>query len=72
MTLILKAHLFNNNKTLKYPIDAREYGIQGMAIVQFVIDKDGNIQDIYVVRGICDSIRKEVTRVVSSMDKWVP
>ncbi|MBK8626276.1 MAG: energy transducer TonB [Saprospiraceae bacterium] len=59
-------------KKLKYPIIARDYGVQGTAIVQFVIDTDGSVVDINVVRGICQSIKDEVTRVVKSFPAWDP
>jgi len=59
-------------KSLKCPADAREHGVQGMAIAQYLIDKEGNVQDVEVIRGLCQSIRDEVTRVISGMPKWVP
>jgi len=57
---------------LRYPADAREFGVQGMAIIQYVIEKDGTVSDVEVIRGLCDSIREEVQRVVSTMPTWTP
>lgn len=59
-------------KTLRYPSFARENDIQGQAIVKFVVGKDGNIKDIVVLRGVCESIKKEVTRLMKSFPTWKP
>ena len=57
-------------KNIKYPAFAREMGIQGTSIVQFVIKKDGKIEDIRCLRCICKEIREESLRVVRLLDKW--
>lgn len=59
-------------KKLRYPVQARVYGVQGQAIVQFVVDVDGNIIDINVIRGVCKSIKDEVIRLVKSFPKFHP
>lgn len=59
-------------KNLKYPPMAREYGLEGMAIVQFVIDEAGKLTELDVVRGLNQEITDEVTRVVKLLDNWVP
>jgi protein TonB len=51
-------------KNLKYPRMAREYGVQGSAIAQFVIDKDGSITDINIKRGLCQDIKNEIIRLL--------
>ena len=58
--------------TIHYPANARELGIQGTAAVSFVVDKDGSIKNVEVLKGYCDSIRDECIRVVSGMPKWTP
>ena len=58
--------------SLRYPSLARENDVQGMAIVQFVVNKEGVVEDVSIVRGICDQIRDEVLRVVNKMPNWVP
>lgn len=58
--------------SLRYPADAREKGIQGKAVLRFVVDKEGNITDLVAIRGICQSIEAECLRVVRSMPKWNP
>ena len=58
---------------VKYPVIAQENGIQGRVICQFVVNKDGNIVDVEVVRSGGDpSLDKEALRVVKSMPKWKP
>jgi len=58
---------------VKYPTMAQENGVQGRVICQFVVNKDGNIVDIEVVRSAGDaSLDKEAVRVIKSMPKWKP
>jgi protein TonB len=59
-------------KALKYPVVAAENGIQGRVTCSFVVNKDGTIVDIEVVRGIDASLDKEAQRVISTMPKWQP
>lgn len=59
-------------RNIRYPSDAREDGVDGTAITKFVIDKDGHIQDIVVMRGLCTAIKKECERVVKTMPPWIP
>ena len=61
------------NENVMYPEIARENGIQGRVICQFVVNKDGSISDIEVVRSGGDpSLDKEAIRVIKSMPKWKP
>lgn len=57
---------------IEYPADAQENGIQGRVTVQFLIDVDGSVKDVKVVRGVHASIDKEAVRVISSSPKWSP
>lgn len=59
-------------KNVKYPVIARENGIQGKVYVQFVIEKNGGISDVRIVRGVDTSLDKEAARVVGIMPKWTP
>lgn len=59
-------------KSLRYPADARKFGVEGNAIVQFVVEKDGSIVDISVIKGLCQSIKNELIRVVKTFPKWQP
>lgn len=60
------------NKNLVYPVIAQENNISGQVVVQFVVGKDGSIEDIVVVRGVHESLNKEAIRVVKAMPKWIP
>lgn len=57
---------------IKYPVIAQENGIQGRVITNFVVEKDGSITDVQVVRGVDPSLDKEAVRVIQSMPKWKP
>lgn len=61
------------SENVKYPVIAQENGIQGRVICQFVVNKDGAIVDVEVVRSGGDpSLDKEAIRVIKSMPKWNP
>lgn len=57
---------------IKYPAMAAENGIEGRVVVQFVVERDGSVSGVHVVRGVDSSLDKEATRVVSQMPKWIP
>ena len=56
----------------KYPEAAMENQIQGTVWVQFIIDKEGNVTNVKVVRSVDPYLDKEAIRVVKSMPKWKP
>lgn len=57
---------------IKYPKEAKEKGEQGRVIVQFIVEKDGSITDVKVVRSVSPILDAEALRVISSMPKWKP
>ena len=57
---------------IRYPEVARTSGITGTVYVQFVVEKDGSISDVKVLRGIGGGCDEEAVRVVKSMPKWKP
>ncbi len=60
-------------ENVKYPVIAQENGIQGRAICQFVVNRDGSIVDVVVVRSAGDaSLDKEAIRLIKTMPKWTP
>lgn len=59
-------------KNMKYPAAPRRMGIEGSVFVQFVVDKEGNISDIQVIKGIHADCDKEAMRVVKMMPPWKP
>lgn len=60
------------NDNIKYPVIAQESGIQGRVICQFVVNRDGSIVDIEVVRSVDKSLDAEAVRVISRMPRWTP
>ena len=60
------------SKNIKYPVVAEENGVQGRVVVTFVVEKDGSITDVRVVKSVDPSLDKEAQRVVKSMPKWIP
>ncbi len=59
-------------KHMQYPPMAAENGIQGRVTVGFVVEKNGTISNVRVLRGVDPSLDKEAVRVVKSMPKWNP
>jgi periplasmic protein TonB len=59
-------------QNLKYPVIAQENGISGRVYVSFVVDRDGSLTNVQVVRGVDPSLDKEAVRVVKSSPKWTP
>jgi len=57
---------------MKYPTMARESGIQGKVYVTFVVEKDGRVTDVKILRGIGGGCDEEAVRVVKAMPKWTP
>jgi len=59
-------------KNIKYPQIARESSIQGRVFVNFVVEPDGSVTNVKVLRGIGGGCDEEAMRVVKSMPKWKP
>ncbi|WP_421871293.1 energy transducer TonB [Marinoscillum sp.] len=57
---------------MNYPEAARRLNISGMVFVQFVVEKDGSITDVKVVKGIGAGCDEEAMRVVSEAPAWKP
>jgi TonB family protein len=57
---------------LKYPVEAQKNKVEGRVIVRFVVDKDGAVKDVEVMRGLSPETDAEALRVVNAMPKWVP
>lgn len=56
----------------KYPADAKAEGVEGRVVCSFVVDEDGNVVEVKVVRSAHPSLDAEALRVISSMPKWQP
>ncbi len=59
-------------KELKYPKEAIDRGIEGAVFIQFVVERDGSIGEVKVLRGIGGGCDEEAVRVVQGMPKWSP
>ena len=59
-------------KNIKYPQIARESGIQGRVFVNYVVEPDGSVSNVKVLRGIGGGCDEEAMRVVKAMPKWKP
>ena len=57
---------------VKYPEEALKAGIQGRVTAMFVINEDGSVGDVEIVRSYHSSLNAEAIRVVKSMSKWTP
>ena len=59
-------------ENIKYPDEAREFGVEGTVYVGFVVEKDGSIKDAKVLRGIGKGCEDEALRVIRLMPNWKP
>lgn len=59
-------------KNIKYPADCKREGIRGRVIVQFIVEKDGSLSGINVVKGVHPQLDAEALRVVDAMPNWIP
>ena len=59
-------------KNVKYPQMAKDAGIKGTVYVQYIINRQGNVDQIEVVRGVHPSLDKEAIRVVKRLPQFVP
>lgn len=59
-------------KNLNYPQEAIEKGIEGRVFVGFIIDVDGSVTDVKLLRGIGGGCDEEAIRVIKSLPKWRP
>ena len=60
------------SKNIRYPEEARKNSIQGRVIATFVVEKDGNISNIRVVKSVDSQLDAEAIRVINSMPNWNP
>ncbi len=67
-----KAWLKFLRKNLKYPKQAQRMGREGKVFLRFIVDKEGNVSDISVTRGIGAGCDEEAIRVLSMSPKWNP
>ena len=59
-------------ENLRYPEEAQENEIEGRVVVKFIVEKDGSVSNVTVVRGVHKALDSEAFRVVRSMPAWEP
>lgn len=59
-------------KRLKYPTEARRKGVEGKVFVQFVVEKDGSLSDVTVIKGIGAGCDEEAKKVIQNAENWIP
>ena len=59
-------------KNVSYPAIAKEYNITGKVYVSFIVDKQGNVTNVKIVRGVDKNLDAEALRLVSSLPKYKP
>ena len=59
-------------ENIKYPKQAMKEGIQGRVTVSFIVEKDGRVSNVRLLRSVQSALDKEAVRVVKSMPKWSP
>jgi len=57
---------------MKYPAEARKKGVEGTAVVQFAVAKNGSIEDVRLLRDPGAGCGAEAVRVIKTMPKWIP
>lgn len=60
------------SKNLKYPALAKENGIEGRVVLRFVVEKDGTLTNIEILRKVGWGCDDEATRLIKQMPKWIP
>ena len=59
-------------QNVKYPPEAQKAGIKGRVYVSFIVEKDGSLTDIQLMKGLGYGCNEEAIRVVNAMPKWQP
>lgn len=60
------------NKNRKYPADAYKEGIEGRVTCSFIVNADGNISHLKVIKGCHKSLNMEAMRLLAEMPCWLP
>ena len=60
------------SENIKYPEEAKEIGIGGRVFISFIVEKDGSVNDVAVMRSVDPLVDNEAVRVVKTMPKWKP
>ena len=58
--------------SVKYPELTKKHGVQGRVVIGFIVEKDGSLTDVKVLRAVDRALDAEALRVVKGMPKWIP
>ena len=58
--------------SVKYPELAKKHGVQGRVVIGFIVEKDGSLTNVKVLRAVDRALDTEALRVVMGMPKWIP
>ena len=59
-------------ENLKYPDKTKDRGVQGRVVIGFIVEKDGSLTDVKVLRPVDIDLDAEVLRLIKGMPKWIP
>ncbi len=59
-------------KNLRYPLEAKQKGVEGNVIISWVVQVDGSVTNIEVIRDLGGGTGAEAIRVIKMMPKWIP
>jgi TonB family protein len=65
----LKKYIADN---LVYPADAKRRSVDGLVEVEFTVEKSGDVTYVGVIKGLDDSVDKEIVRLFQTMPRWTP
>ena len=68
----MKALMDYLQENIKYPKDAQDAKKEGRVIATFIVEKDGSISNVKIVRSIFPSLDAEAERIITAMPKWIP
>lgn len=60
------------SENMEYPTRAQRLNIQGRVYLQFVVEKDGSLTDVKVIKSLYEDCDKEAVRVIEGAPKWIP
>ena len=65
----LMKQLYEN---IQYPTEAIAKGVEGRVIANFIVEKNGDISNVNIIKGVDSLLETEAVRVISDMPKWIP
>lgn len=68
----IKAFYTYVSENMKYPARAKRLGVSGRVFVQFVVEKDGSLTDVIIIKGIHEDCDSEAVKVIENAPKWAP